>query len=65
MTTIDNVKLSDKLFSEKDSASDIVDDNSISACPLVKSLRESSNIHKIQEYEERDIAEQSQNQDLD
>ena len=70
MTTTSNVKRSDKLFSEKDSASDnidnsIVDDNSISSCPLVKSLQESSNIHKIQEYEERDMAEQFHNQDLD
>ena len=38
---------------------------SIENCPLVKSLRESSNIHKIQEYEEGDMAEQLQNQDLD
>ena len=70
MTTNSNVKGSDKPFSGKNSAADnidnsTVDDNSISSCPLVKSLQESSNIHKIQEYEEGDIAEQLQNQDLD
>jgi hypothetical protein len=65
-----DVKRSDKSFSEKHVASEsvdhsIVDDLSISSCPLVKSLRESSNIHKIQEYEENDISEQFQNQDMD
>jgi hypothetical protein len=39
--------------------------NSISSSPLVKKLLESSNIRKIQEYEEKDMAGQLQNQDLD
>jgi hypothetical protein len=37
---------------------------SIESCPLVKSLRESGNIHRIQEYEEKDMGEQLQNLDL-
>ena len=32
---------------------------------LVRNLLESSNIHNIQEYEEKDMAEQLQNEDLD
>ena len=31
----------------------------------VRNLQESSNIHNIQEYEEKEMAEQLQNQDLD
>jgi hypothetical protein len=65
-----SIKRSDKPFPEKDLALDsvddsIVDDSTILSSPLVNSLQESSNIHKIQEYEEKDMAEQLQNQDLD
>jgi hypothetical protein len=69
MISNSNTKRTDKSFSKEDPDSDnninnSIVDISIASCPLVKSLRESSNIHKIQEYEENDISEQFQNQDL-
>jgi hypothetical protein len=70
MTIISNVKRSDKLFSEKDLAQDnidswSIDNHAISSCPLVKSLKESSNTHRIREYEVKDISEQLLKQDMD
>lgn len=70
MTTTSSIKQIDKHFSEKELAQDninnsIIDDHLIFLYPLVRNLRESSNIHNIQEYEEKEMAEQLQNQDLD
>ena len=70
MTTTSSIKQIDKHFSEKELAQDninnsIIDDHLIFLYPLVRNLRESSNIYNIQEYEEKEMAEQLQNQDLD
>ena len=70
MTTTSSIKQIDKHFSEKELAQDninnsIIDEHLIFLYPLVRNLRESSNIHNIQEYEEKEMAEQLQNQDLD
>jgi hypothetical protein len=57
-----NTKRIVKSFSKEDPNPDnnfnnSIVDISVASCPLVKSLQESSNIHKIQEYNEKDISE--------